>query len=125
MDLEERTAELFRRAEAQDYDGFLAMFAPGGIIKHNYDDGGPAADALVTLRGLAAAGITITYENVRRIVGVDAVVEQHDVRGTRLSDGAQVVTDVCVVVRFDADGLITQLDEYLDPRAFRSLFAPL
>ena len=125
MDLEARTEELFRRAEATDWDGFLAMFTPDAVIKHNYDEGAPAAASVALLKAVAAAGVTLRYENVRRIVADGVVVEQHDVRGVRTSDGTEAVTDVCCVLHFDRDGLVTRLDEYLDPRAFRTLFAPL
>ena len=48
------------------------------------------------------------------------VVDQHVVTLTR-PDGKSVSTDVCVVLRFDGDGRITRLDEYVDSVAFAEL----
>jgi hypothetical protein len=67
------------------------------------------------------AGISSTYENVRRVAGDHAVVEQHDVRFTRASDGLEVVSDVCVVILFDDARLIVRLDEYADPAPLQRL----
>jgi hypothetical protein len=53
--------------------------------------------------------------------GDDAVVEQHLVRLTRASDGLELVSDVCVVIRFDDAGLITRVDEYADPAPLQAL----
>ena len=62
------------------------------------------------------------YENLRWIVSLDAVVEQHDVRMT-LADGASVVLDVCILLRFGPDGKILRIDEYLDSAQVGPLFA--
>jgi ketosteroid isomerase-like protein len=44
------------------------------------------------------------------------------VRLTR-PDGVSAATDVCVVLHFDEQGLITGLDEYADTAALASLYA--
>ena len=49
-----------------------------------------------------------------------ATVEQHVVTLTR-SDGVAVSADVCVVARFDDNGLVTSIDEYLDSAAFAAI----
>ena len=73
------------------------------------------ADAIDTVVSdeLVDSLAAFAYENPRRIVGRDAVVEQHDVRMTR-RDGAEVVLDVCIILRFDTEGRIVRIDEYLD-----------
>jgi ketosteroid isomerase-like protein len=123
MDLEARTDTLFGSAARQDWDGFAAGFAPDARMKQNFGPESDVATALTNLRGLMSIGLTIAYENVRRVVTSDVVVEQHDVR-MRRTDGVEVVADVCVVLRFDGSGLITRLDEYVDTAAFAPLLAP-
>ena len=63
-----------------------------------------------------------SVSEVRRSVGDGFVVEQHVVALTR-PDGKSATTDVCVVLRFDDDGLITRLDEYADSAVFASLYS--
>ena len=57
-----------------------------------------------------------------RTVAEGVVTEQHIVTLTR-PDGVPASCDVCVVVRFDDDGLITRVDEYLGMAAFAPLFS--
>jgi ketosteroid isomerase-like protein len=122
MDLEALTDTLFGSAARQDWDGFASMFAPDARMKQNFGAETDVAAALTNLRGLMAIGLTIAYENVRRVVTSDVVVEQHDVR-MRRTDGVEVVADVCVLLRFDGSGLITRLDEYVDTAVFAPLLA--
>jgi ketosteroid isomerase-like protein len=121
MDLVALVEEVFKRASAQDGDGFAAMFAKSARVKQNFGEEMDLATTLGWLHALWDAGISSTYENVRRVVGADAVVEQHDVRLTRRSDGLELVSDVCVVIRFDDAGLITRIDEYADPAPLQAL----
>jgi len=121
VDLEARAEEAFRRAAAQDGDGFAAMFASEARIKQNFGEEMDLATALGWVHGLWDAGIRSSYENVRRVVGADVVVEQHLVRLTRASDGLEVESDVCVVMRFDEAGLIVRIDEYADPTPLQVL----
>ena len=67
------------------------------------------------------AGVKTAYSDIRRTVADRVVTEQHLVTLSR-PDGVKVSCDVCVVVRFDADGLITRVDEYLDTAALAALF---
>ena len=74
--------------------------------------GGGETSARSTLKGmrkLVESVASIAYKNPRRVVAVDAVVEQCDVRMTR-TDGVEVVLDVCIILRFDDEGRIVRLD---------------
>ncbi|HEX9260299.1 MAG TPA: nuclear transport factor 2 family protein [Acidimicrobiales bacterium] len=122
MDIEARTDEFFRATAEQDWDAFFAAFAPGATVKHNYGQEQGVPETASFLQLLATRGISISYENARRVVGADALVEQHDVR-MRRADGVEAVLDVAVVLRFDEHGLITRLDEYVDPAGAAPLFA--
>jgi ketosteroid isomerase-like protein len=122
MDLDAVTTELFARFAAQDGEGAAALCVPGARAKQN---NGPDLDVVTLIAGIRArlwdAGVTNVYSDVRRTVADRAVTEQHVVTLTR-PDGVEVSSDVCVVIRFDDDGLITRLDEYMDTAAFAPLF---
>lgn len=120
MDLSARTAQLFSMFESQEYEGLESLLAPDAKMKQN---GNPEHDRdglLAFVHGLKNEGVRVEYSDVRRSVGDGFVVEQHVVTLTR-PDGRSASTDVCVVLRFDDDGLITRLDEYADS----AVFAPL
>ncbi len=122
MDIEALTDQFFQLGTTQDWEGMAAMFAKGAVVSQP-GAGELGVDQLVlNLGGLSKAGIRTSYENVRRVVGADSVAEQHDVRLTR-PDGVEVLLDVCVVMRFGADGLLTRVDEYFDPTAVAPLMA--
>ena len=113
MDLSDLTDQFFAAAAASDVDAMLALCADGCRFKQNIGDEGGTDVLRELVEGLAALGVTVSYSDVRRVVADGAVTEQHLVTLAR-SDGTAVSADVCVVLRFDADGRITRLDEYLD-----------
>ena len=120
MDIEARTSQLFEHFESESIEGVREMFAPDARVRQN---GVPEHDieGLVTMiEGLRRDGVRVEYSDVRRSVGDRFVVEQHLVTLTR-PDGVSASTDVCVVVHYDDDGLITQLHEYVDTAAFAEL----
>ena len=109
-------AELFfRRSEAGDWDGMLALAAPGMTA---WQSGGEPRQAFVdVVPGFAAMRKRMgpwKYSDVERIVGEDGFCEQHVVRFNR-PDGQVREFAACVVATVDEHGLITRLDEYLDP----------
>ena len=57
-----------------------------------------------------------SYRSIVRVTGDHAVVEEHRVISTT-PDGREIDLAACVVLRVDAQGLITSLDEYVDPTA--------
>lgn len=123
MDLAAQTGDLFDRFAAQDSGGVAALCAPGFLARQN---NGPENDVETMLTGLGemlwTPGVETAYSAVRRVVADRAVTEQHVVTLTR-PDGVNAASDVCVVLRFDDDGLITRLDEYVDTAAFAPLFS--
>ena len=120
MDLAERTAQLFAIFESQEFDGLEALVAPGVITKQNSNPELDLDGLKAFVQGFKNDGVSVTYSDVRRSVGDGFVVEQHVVTLTR-PDGKSASTDVCVVLRFDDDGLITRLDEYVDSAVFGTL----
>ena len=123
MDLDARTDALFANFAADDADGVAALCAPTFRIKQN---NGPEVDVVTLTDGLRAmlwdAGVTTAYSDVRRTVADRVVTEQHIVTLTR-SDGFAASSDVCAVIRFDDNRLITRIDEYFDSAAFGPLLS--
>lgn len=122
LDLNEITDRLFAAAEANDWAAFHACFAPGGTIRQNVGTTQTIDEAMKTLPLLTADGTSLVYENVRRVVADRAVTELHDAVFTK-PDGRVVRLDICVVIAFDDDGLVTSADEYLDSGQAAALFA--
>jgi ketosteroid isomerase-like protein len=113
-DLEKRTAEFFAAITRRDWDDVIERIHPEARAIQNFvGQEMNARDLFQSMRALVDSLAAFAYENPRRIMGRDAVVEQHDVKMTR-HDGVEVVLDVCIVLRFDAEGRIVRLDEYLD-----------
>jgi ketosteroid isomerase-like protein len=121
MDLDALTDRFFVLSAAADGDGVVAMCADDGRFKQNFGEEGGVDTLRALVEGTGAAGIAVAYSDVRRLVTESAVTEQHTVTLTR-TDGVQVASDVCVVLRFDDRGLITRLDEYVDTAAFAPIF---
>ena len=121
MDLAARTEQLFSIFESQEFDGLAELCSPDVAVKQNNNPEHGLDGLLAFVKGLKNEGVSVQYSDVRRSVGDGFVVEQHVVTLTR-PDGKSVSTDVCVVLRFDDDGLITRMDEYADSAVFASLY---
>lgn len=114
LDLEKRTADFFAAIARRDWNDVMERVHPEArAIQNIVGREMNARDLLQSMRALVESLAVFAYKNPRRVVGRDAVVEQHDVEMTR-PDGSGVVLDICVVLRFDVEGRIVRLDEYLD-----------
>ena len=120
IEVEAIADELFASFEEHDYERSRAMFAPDARSWSNLRSIESDVDGLLGNLPVMLESIgRHRYTDVRRIVGVDGFVEQHRVVFAR-PDGTELdLGDVCVVVRLDADGLVTRLDEYLDTHGLR------
>lgn len=103
---------LFDAFVAHDLDTVEEMMASDAVIIQN-GNRMPFAEARLMIEGLVGVLGDHRYEEVRRVVGADAVVEEHQVRSTT-AGGHEVDLAACVVVRVNGDGKITSLDEYVD-----------
>lgn len=120
MDLGERTRQLFDIFESQESHGLRALLSPDAKVKQNGHPEHGVEGLVAFVQGLKNERVSVKYSDVRRSVGDGFVVEQHVVTLTR-PDGKSASTDVCHVLRFDDDGLITRLDEYADSAVFATL----
>lgn len=119
LSLSETCRQFFDAVEASDPQKLALLIAPNAIRSQNGSAAvplSPVADPRVR-QAIAAKLGPVRYEDVRQVVGIDVVVEQHRVRSTR-RDGSVIDADVCVVMRFDGQGRVVRLDEYFDPAAF-------
>ena len=118
-DLEAIAARLFDAFVAHDLDLVESMLAPGAILTQN-GTALPWSEARPMIEGLRDVLGDHVYTEVRRVTGDHAVVEEHHVVSTTPA-GDAVDLAACVVLRVNADGLITQLDEYVDPTPLAAL----
>ena len=122
IDLQDLTEKFFSAMSDHEWSRALEMLHPDAVARQNISGSDvDAKELLQSMRMLVESMQGFAYENVRRVIGERAVVEQHDVRMTR-RDGQDVVLDVCVVLRFNQAGQIVRLDEYLDSRGAQALF---
>ena len=120
-DISQRLDQTFGAAAADDWAGFRAMFAEDGIVRQNLGEAMTMDQAMEALPALTADGTTLAYENVRRCIGDRCATEIHDAVFTK-PDGREIRLDICVVVHFGDDGLITSAEEYLDSAQAAALF---
>jgi len=107
---------LFAAFVAHDLEVVEAMLTANALITQNGITS-PVADALTNIAAIRHVIGDHRYEDVRRVVGDNAIVEEHQVRSTT-PGGSPVDLAACVVVRVNDDGLITSLDEYVDISTF-------
>jgi len=122
IDIGERCGRFFQYSAAHAWDALARMCAPGACFARNGAET-DLAGMLAGAQALTNSGIEYSYGDIRRMVGFEdrTVVEQHRTTLHR-GDGVDATADVCVVVRFDEQGLITRLDEYVDTASFTPLF---
>ena len=111
-DLDAIAERLFTAFVAHDFDVVATMLAPGAVISQNGNSGSyaqvrPGLEAMCEVIG------DHQYTEVRRVIGDHAVVEEHHVVSTTPA-GHALDLAACVVIRVDDDGLITEVDEYVD-----------
>ena len=115
---------LFRAFESDDMARLNELLADDFVAWSNASGAESDKAALLgSLKGLRSVLAQHRYENVRRIIGPDGFVEQHEVRGSRPDGQAVDLGDVCVVVRVTPNGRVRRLDEYLDTARLRQAFS--
>lgn len=111
-DLDTLCARLFDAFVAHDLDAVEAMLAADAVITQN-GRSMPWSEARPMIAALSDVVGNHRYEDVRRVVGDHAVVEEHTVVGVSPS-GRPLRLAACVVVRIDDAGRVTAIDEYVD-----------
>jgi ketosteroid isomerase-like protein len=106
---------LFGSIEAGDYEAVAAMWAPDVAVWHSGDPkDNQRQRALKVIRWFMDVTTSRSYEILDRQFFTGGFVQQHLLRAQR-SDGISIDMRVCIVIKVNAQGLITRIDEYFDP----------
>ncbi|MEO9327854.1 nuclear transport factor 2 family protein [Gordonia aurantiaca] len=105
--------KLFAAVERSDGDAFLACFAPDAVIVQNGGRPRAVSAAAEHVGNAAPDAARHTYSDIRRHLFDGGFVEEHTVRSVTAS-GDVLIRHACVVCDVDADGLVTQMREYID-----------
>jgi uncharacterized protein len=111
-------AEQFTAAfNALDADGFGALYADDIVVWHNVDmQTQTKAENLTSVSAILCNASAASYESIVRTRTDAGFVQQHVVN-LQLKDGRRIPPiAACLVFRIE-NGLISRLDEYLDPTA--------
>ncbi|HEY3725425.1 MAG TPA: nuclear transport factor 2 family protein [Acidimicrobiia bacterium] len=111
LDLVDR---LIRAIEAGDLAAVRSVYAPDVIVWGGFDDRERDVDSsLGVLEWLLSVTTSRRYDIVRRIEIDGGVLQQHVLHATTHA-GKTFSMPACLVIRVER-GLITRVDEYLDP----------
>jgi ketosteroid isomerase-like protein len=97
-------------------DGFVAVLAPGAVIWHNHDrQVVDARDNMAAVNMLSQLVDDLANERVLFAPVDDGFVLQYVTRGKVRANGNPFEMHNCLIVHTDADGLVSRIDEYVDP----------
>jgi ketosteroid isomerase-like protein len=102
--------------EGRDPDAFVAVLAPGATVWHNHDR--TEVDARDNMAAIAMLsqivdGLAIDHPLLAPIDG--GFVLRFVTRGTVKANGKPFEMHNCLIVTTTDDGLVSRLDEYVDP----------
>jgi ketosteroid isomerase-like protein len=96
-------------------DPLLDRLAPGAVVWHNDDkQDRDAVDNMKRAGDLQRFLRDVRVEVVRREPLSDGMLQQFVIHGTAAATGRPVAAHNCVVMRVDG-GMITRIEEYVDP----------
>lgn len=111
-------------AEAGDATDLFEIYTPDAVIWHNHDNREQTVEQNAKLLVGMSRWVSDRRYTDRRISAYDGgAVQQHVLRGTRVSTGEEVALHACAVITVNEEGRITRLDEYIDS-AEAAHFAP-
>jgi len=106
---------LFGAIERGDYDTVDGMWADDVTVWHTGDSqDNDRVRALKVIRWFINVTTSRSYEILDRQYFDGGFVQQHVLRASR-SDDVSIEMRVCIVIKVDAKGRITRIDEYFDP----------
>lgn len=101
-------------------DDAVAMCAPGAAVWHNYDDRTAVyADSVGSLPWMFSAVEGLRWETRRALATSEGFLWEAVIRGA--AKGGELAAHTCMVVRLNDDGLIVELEEYIDPASMKPL----
>lgn len=117
LDVQRRYADA---VNAGATDAVLALMAPDATSWHNFDDA--TASLAGSLKGLGWMHATVSglrWETRKVRATSDGFVWEAVIRGA--APHGELAAHTCMVVHLDDSGLVTELDEYIDPAAMKPL----
>jgi ketosteroid isomerase-like protein len=106
---------LFGAIERGEYEAVDGMWADDVTVWHTGDSqDNDRARALKVIRWFMNVTTSRSYEILDRQYFDGGFVQQHVLRASR-SDDVSIEMRVCIVIKVDAKGRITRIDEYFDP----------
>ena len=106
----------FHDALAGKGDAFVASMAPGAVIWHNHDRKDvDAIDNMAAVNMLSQIVDDLATETRLRTPIDGGFLYQYVTRGKVRANGNPFEMQNCLIVHTNADGLITRIDEYVDP----------
>jgi ketosteroid isomerase-like protein len=106
--------KMFDCVENDDWDGFVACFAPDAQVWNNTDQRQVTPKEMVEI--LVRLNSTVTgkrYERRQLNVFAGGFVQRHMLCGTRKTDGQRVEVPACLIGEV-ADGMVTRTYDYVD-----------
>lgn len=109
-------------ALAGDATDLFNIYTDDAVIWHNHDNREQTvAQNAKLLERMPQWVSDREYADRRFRIFEGGIVQQHTLKGTRISTGEPIALHACVVVQVNEDGRITRLDEYLDSAEARKL----
>jgi ketosteroid isomerase-like protein len=106
---------LFGAIERGEYETVDGLWADDVTVWHTGDSqDNDRARALKVIRWFMNVTTSRSYEILDRQYFDGGFVQQHVLRASR-SDHVSIEMRVCIVIKVDAKGRITRIDEYFDP----------
>jgi uncharacterized protein len=111
---------VFRAIEDGNLDALRSCYAPTFVAWTNFDDRESDREQALKVVGWLCGKLSDRRYEVRRRVVIDSgFLQEHVLRGTA-PDGTEIAMPACIVAT-TADGLVTRMNEYLDPAAVAAL----
>jgi len=112
---------LFAAIEHADIATVEALWHPDVAVWHTGDTAdNDRSRALRVIGWFIGRTVARRYDILDRQVFDGGFVQQHILSATG-TDGVMIELRVCIVVKVDADGMITRIDEYFDPKDMAAL----
>lgn len=97
-----------------DADAYRTLCAPGAVTWHNFDDVEVTTEQTIrTVSWLHRTVRSLAWIDVALVPTPAGFVSQTIMTGT--APGGELRVHSCVIVTLDGDGLVTRVEEYLDP----------
>jgi ketosteroid isomerase-like protein len=114
--IDELVAAFDAAIEGRDADAFVAALAPGAVVWHNYDRKEvDARENMAAISMLSQLVDGLKSEHLLLASIDNGFVLQFVVHGAVRSNGNSFEMHNCIVVTTGDDGLISRIDEYVDP----------